>query len=366
MTVEEIMVSDDILIQTIDKLVRENYKPNEPGAAVIVVRDGEVIYRQGQGMANLELGVPIEPDMVFRLGSVTKQFTAVAILMLAEQGKLAVHDPITKFLPDYPTHDHTITIEHLLTHTSGIKSYTTMPEWLPVWRKDFTIPELIDFFKDQPMDFAPGERFAYCNSGYILLGAIIEKASGQTYEQFIQQRIFDPLGMKHSCYDNTLAVIPRRVAGYDKGPEGYTNAAYLSMTQPYAAGSLASSVDDLALWDAALYTEQLLKHETLQQAFVPYQLTDGSQTEYGYGWFTWEFLGHTMHGHGGGINGFGSMAIRMPEDRVFVAAVTNNVGSDTQFFFRIVACAIGQPIEEPAPVELSPEVLARFAGDYQS
>lgn len=361
------MPPDNLLIQTIDKLVQETYKPNEPGAAVIIVRDRAVFYRKGLGLANLELGVPIEPDMVFRLGSITKQFTAVAILMLVEEGLLALDDPITKFLPDYPTHEHTITVQHLLRHTSGIKSYTAMPEWLPLWRKDFTVPELVDFFKDQPMDFAPGERFAYSNSGYILLGAIIEKASGQTYEQFIQGRIFDALGMKHSCYDSPLRVIPRRAAGYDKGPEGYSNAAYLSMTQPYAAGALASSVDDLALWDAALYTDRLLKQETLQQAFVPHRLADGSATEYGYGWFTGQYAGHRLVAHGGGIHGFLSSGFRLPDDRAFVAVLSNNAGTDPgALAIKIAAWVIGQPIEEPTPVELGREVLARYEGVYQS
>ena len=217
------------------------------------------------------------------------------------------------------------------------------------------------------MLFAPGERFAYCNSGYILLGAIIEKASGQTYEQFIQQRIFDPLSMTHSYYDSPLRVIPRRAAGYDKGPESYTNAPYLSMTQPYAAGSLASTVDDLALWDAALYTEQLLKFETLQPAFASYHLTDGTATDYGYGWGTSKLAGHPSAGHGGGINGFGSIGIRLPEERVYVAVLSNNTGHHpAQLGLELAAWAIGQPFHEPTPIELAADVLAPFAGDYHS
>ena len=360
------MQSDNVLIQTIDNLVQETYKPTEPGATVIVVRHGEIIFRKGQGMANLELGVPIEPDMVFRLGSITKQFTAVAILMLAEQCKLALDDSVTKFLPDYPTHDHLITVEHLLTHTSGIKNYTDMPEWPPLWGKDCTVPELIDLFKYQPMQFAPGKRWAYNNSGYILLGAIIEKVSGQTYERFIQQSLFDLLGMKQSYYDSPLRVIPRRVAGYDKGPEGYTNAAYLSMTHPYAAGALASTVDDLAIWDSALYTEQLLKQEALQRAFISHRLTDGSSTAYGYGWAISNYEGHLLIEHGGGIHGFRTDAIRIPDGRVFVAVLSNNGGVDPeQLAFKIAAFAIGQPYKEPTSIELSPEVLTRYEGVYQ-
>ena len=359
------MQSDNLLIQTIDNLVQESYKPNEPGAAIIVVRDGEVIFCKGQGMANLELDVSMEPDMVFRLGSITKQFTAVAILMLAEQGKLDLDDSISKFLPDYPTHDYLITVKHLLTHTSGIKSYTSMPEWPSLWRKDFTVQELIDFFKYQPMESAPGKRWAYNNSGYILLGAIIEKASGQTYEQFIQQNIFEPIGMKQSYYDNPIQIIRQRVAGYDKNSEGFANAPYLSMTQPYAAGALASTVDDLTLWDSALYTERLLKQETLKQAHISYQLADGSSTAYGYGWGISEYAGHRLIEHGGGIHGFRTRAIRMPDDRVFVAVLSNNGGTDPEFLaFKIAASVIGQPYNEPAPIELPSEVLTLYEGVY--
>src|SRR5215216_3458781 len=195
------MSTDNDVISEIDALLQAAYQPNEPGAAVIALKDQQPVFRKGYGLANLELHVPITPDTVFRLASVTKQFTAVAILMLMEQGKLALQDPITRFLPDYPTHDHTITVEHLLTHTSGIRSYTDMPEWPPLWRKDFSVGELIDSFKDQPMQFAPGTRWAYNNSGYVLLGAIIEQLSGLSYAQFVQQHIFEPLGMRQSYYD---------------------------------------------------------------------------------------------------------------------------------------------------------------------
>ncbi len=361
------MQGNNSLIQAINDLISASYKPTEPGVAVIVVKDGKPLLRMGLGMANLELGVPIKPDMVFRLGSITKQFTAVAILMLAEQGKLALEDAITDFLPDYPTHDHLITVKHLLAHTSGIKSYTDMPEWLPLWRKDFTVQELIDFFKSQPMQFAPGERWAYNNSGYVLLGAIIEKVSGQPYEQFIQQDIFDRLGMKHSNYDSPLRVIPGRVSGYDRGTEGYTNADYLSLTQPYAAGALASTVDDLAIWDTALYTDQLLTQETLQQAFVPRQLTDGSSAAYGYGWAISEYAEHVLVEHGGGIHGFRTHAIRIPSDHAFIAVLSNNTGADPgQLAFKIAALVIDRPYQEPSAIELSPEVFARYEGVYKN
>ena len=359
-------MSDEVLTASIKEMLDKTYKPDEPGAAVIVVREGKVIFRRGYGMANLELGVPVEPDMVFRLGSITKQFTAVAILMLAEQGKLSLDDDLSKFLPDYPTKGQRITIEHLLAHTSGIKNYTALPEWLAGWRKDMTVKEIVNLFKDQPQDFAPGERWSYSNSGYFLLGAIIEKASGQTYQEFIEKNIFAPLGMKHSYYDNTARLIPRRVTGYSKGPDGYRNAAYLSMTQPYAAGSLMSSVDDLALWDAALYTEKLVKQQSLKQAWTPRLLTNSKPTNYGYGWSMRSYEDRPIIEHGGGVNGFATYALRLPDDRVFVAILSNRDSmSPGAVAFKVAALAIGKPYQEPVAIKLTPSQLDQIAGVYE-
>src|SRR5262245_14603121 len=353
MAADDQAMTNQELAEAIDALLAEAYQPDGPGAAVVVVKDGETLFRKGYGLANLELGVPIAPDMVFRLASITKQLTAVAILMLAEQGALALDNDIAAFFPDYPTQGHTITVEHLLTHTSGIRSYTSMPEWLPLWRKDFTVAELIELFKDQPMDFAPGEKWAYNNSGYILLGSIIEKVSGKTYEQFLQQQIFEPLGMRHSYYDSTARIIPRRVSGYGKGREGYENAPYLSMTQPHAAGALASSVDDLALWDAGLYTDRLIKPETLRRAFISSTLSDGGATDYGYGWGVGEYAGHRTVEHSGGIHGFRTYALRLPDDEVFVALLTNNGSGEHNpeyLAVKIAALTIGQPYPEPTAI----------------
>jgi len=357
---------NDPLEQRIDSVLQEFYKPDEPGAAVIVVKDGKVIFRKGYGMANLELGVPIEPDMVFRLGSITKQFTAVAMLQLVEQGKVAPDDLVTKFLPDYPTYGHPITIKHLLAHTSGIKSHTSMPEMWASMRKDLSVQELIDFFKYQPMNFIPDTQWAYNNSGYLILGAIIEKVSGQTYEEFLQTSIFSPLGMKQSYYDSTSQIIHRRVAGYDKNKDGFVNAAYISMTQPYGAGALASTVDDLAIWDAALYTNKIIEQETLQQAFVSHKLADGTSTMYGYGWFLSEYGGRQFIEHSGGIPGFSTYAIRVPDDRVFVAILSNNSGFNPGILaFKITSIAIEQPYSDPEAIELQVEDLALYEGLYE-
>jgi D-alanyl-D-alanine carboxypeptidase len=359
-------LSDEKLAEAINQLLEQTYKQDEPGAAVIVVRQGKVILRKGYGKANMELGVPIEPDMVFRTGSITKQFTAVAILMLADQGKLSLTDEVTKFLPEYPTNGHKITVEHLLTHTSGIKSYTSLPEWVPLWRKDMPLNELIAIFKDKPMDFAPGERWAYNNSAYVLLGAIIEKASGQSYGDFVEKNIFAPLGMKHSYYDDTARVIPRRVSGYSKNKEGFINAAYLSMSQPHAAGSLLSSVDDLAIWDAALYTDKLVKQDLLKRAWTSAKLNNGRETNYGFGWSIGVYEGHPMIEHSGGIHGFASYGLRVPDEKIFVAALTNkDFESPGKVVFKIAALALGKPFVDPPVITVTDAVLDNYVGVYQ-
>jgi CubicO group peptidase (beta-lactamase class C family) len=359
---------DDALAKKIDAVMSAVYKPGEPGAAIIVRKDGKTIFRRGYGTADLELGVPVEPDMVFRLGSITKQFTAASILMLAEEGRLALEDEITKFLPGYPTQGRKITVEHLLTHTSGIQSYTDLPEWLPLWRKDFTLKELIDLFKDKPMKFEPGERWAYNNSGYILLGAIIEKVSGETYESFVDARIFKPLGMTHSFYGSAERVIPRRVPGYQAGKNGFLNAPYLSMTQPYAAGSLLSSVDDLAVWSDAVFSGKLLKKEWLHRAWTPYKLRNGESTGYGYGWFISSDQGHRAIEHGGGINGFTTYEMTFPDDGLFLAILTNSAveGRDPEpRAVQIYRLALGLPEPERKPVALSPREMEPLVGVYE-
>jgi D-alanyl-D-alanine carboxypeptidase len=353
----------------IDALLKGSFPADRPGAAVIVVKDGRTLLRKAYGMANLELGVPLQPDMVFRLGSITKQFTAAAILMLAEEGKLSLQDPVEKHLPGYPTQGHAITIEHLLTHTSGIQSYTDMPGWMTSRiQGPMTVTELVDGFKKEPMQFAPGERWAYNNSGYILLGAIIEKASGTTYEAFVRERIFQALGMTSSYYDRTEAIIPKRAPGYTREGDQPRNARYLSMTQPYAAGSLASTVDDLARWDASLYTEQLLKKASFDRAWTSYVLKDGKPTGYGYGWGISTLRGRRALSHGGGIFGFSTYAVRLPDERVYVAVLCNSdsPSADPEYLGKkIAALTVLDPFPEPVAIALDPKVLGRYVGVYR-
>jgi CubicO group peptidase (beta-lactamase class C family) len=351
----------------VSALFKNAVKPGEPGLAVIVVRNGQVLHRAAYGMANLELGVALTPEHVFRIGSVTKQFTSAAIMMLTEEGKLALTDPIAKFLPDYPAQGRAITVEHLLTHTSGIQSYTDMPRWRGMWRQDMPLSELIDLFKNEPMQFSPGEKWRYNNSGYILLGAIIEKVSGRKYAEFVQERIFTPLGMTDTRYDVTEQVIARRAAGYTRTGDRIVNAQYLSMTQPYAAGSLVSTVDDLAKWDAALGAGRVLKAESLAKSFTSYRLSGGNDTNYGYGWQISRYEGRDVQEHGGGIFGFRAYVVRIPSERVYVAVLSNMAAAEPDpdlLARKAAAIAIGKPLVTPAAIALTPEQQDAYVGRY--
>jgi D-alanyl-D-alanine carboxypeptidase len=351
----------------IDRLFAAAVKPGDPAMTVIVVKDGKTLFRKAYGLANLELQVPARPEMVFRIGSVTKQFTAAAILMLVEQGKLALTDDITKVLPDYPTQGKTITIEHLLTHTSGIQSYTDMPAWPPLAMKDLTPAELVDFFKKEPLQFDPGTRWRYNNSGYFLLGVVIEKVSGQKYAEFLKQRIFDRAGMTHTFYGGTGEIIPGRVGLYARSGDRFVNAEYISMTQPFSAGALVSSVDDLATWNAALDSGRVISKASLAKMFTAYLLKSGQSTGYGYGWALGHHDGHAVQEHGGGIPGGRAEVLRLPDAGIYVAVLSNlsAPAPDPGVLGRkAAAIAMGTPIVEPTPVTLAPDVLDRYTGVF--
>ena len=356
------------LASRIDGSIAPYFQAQDPGATVIVVKDGKTVLRRAYGMADVTKGVKMTPDMALRLGSITKQFTSTAILMLAEEGKLSVGDDITKHLPDYPTRGKKISIEHLLTHTSGIVSYTSKPDFRAGMTKDLTVAQMVDSFKNDPLDFEPGSQYRYNNSGYFLLGAIIEKISGQTYAQFVEQRIFAPLGMQDTYYEGFGRSKAPVAAGHTRTPTGFGPSQALSMSQPYAAGSLVSTVDDLARWDAAIGSGKLLKPASWQQAFMPYRLSDGKRTDYGYGWQTAKVKGAPMIGHGGGINGFSTYAMRLPEQKVYVAVLTNSDGgpADPGMVARkAAALAIGKPYREFREVAIAPAALDAFGGAYE-
>lgn len=359
--------SDPELAAYADQVFSKMYPADEPGAAVLVKRDGRVVLRKGYGLADLELGVPIQPDMVFELGSVTKQFTAAAVLMLAEQGKLRLEDEVTKHLPDYPTYGARITIEHLLTHTSGIPSYTGLPEWQPLVRKDLPVEELIAVFKDKPLEFPPGEKWSYNNSAYVLLGAIVEKVSGKSYEDFVEQEVFAPLGMTRSRYGHREELVPGRVEGYQPhGDGGYVPAPYLSMTHPYAAGSLISTVDDLARWDEGLAPGKLLSAASLERMFTAVPLNSGLSTRYGGGWALSELAGRRVIEHGGDIFGFTSWITRVPEEKLLVVVLSNNPPKrPNEPVLKVAAYALGEPLESRRTIEIAEADLEELVGLYR-
>lgn len=355
------------LEEKIDNIVTPIYTTNEPGAVILIAKNGEPIYRKAFGQANLELNIQMQSNNVFEIGSITKQFTAVAILMLEEEGKLKLNDKLTKYIPDYPKQAESITIHHLLNHTSGIKNYTSMSSFIKEARKDVTPEELINRFKNEPMDFNPGEEYRYSNSGYILLGYIIEKVSGQTYEDFIEQRIFKPLGMVSSYYGSHKELIKNRASGYQKSQEGFINAAYLSMTLPYAAGSIMSTVDDLLIWQNAIAKNKLIKKTSLQKATNGSKLNNGKSIAYGYGWSKNTINGALTYQHGGGIFGYTSMGIYLPEEKVYVIGLTNcNCKNILEVVNKIAALAIGKPYPKAKDaITLTEAQLKKWTGTYE-
>lgn len=353
--------------KSFDKILTDFFTDsNGPGGTALIVKDGKTIYKKAFGKANLELDVPMQTNHIFRIGSITKQFTACAILKLAEEGKLSIQDDFTKYVEDYPTHGHTITIEHLLTHTSGIKSYTDLKKWdLEAHKKDFTPEEMIDYFKNEPMDFTPGTAFRYNNSAYFLLGYIIEQVSGKTYAEYINDTFFEPLGMKNSSYGSSKRIVKNRAAGYQKG-ETYQNADFLSMTQPYGAGSLLSNVEDLSIWYQAVNSGKVISKSNLQKAHTNFKLKNGKPTIYGYGWFLGNVQGSNMYEHGGGIHGYLTASIFLPEEEVFVAVFSNctcNGPGDTAL--KLAATAIDKPYSWKK-IKVADKELANYQGVYES
>jgi CubicO group peptidase (beta-lactamase class C family) len=330
--------------------------------AVLVAVDGKPVLRQGVGLAERELGVANTPGTKFRIGSITKQFTATAILQLQEAGKLSIDDPISKYYKDAPPAWSKITLKHLLTHTSGIPSYTGLPGFFEKEaRQPHTPEELIKLTRDKPLEFEPGSRFAYDNSGYILLGYVVEKVSGQRYADYVQQHIFTPLGMTSSGYDDSGRLIPGRAAGYDRGPDGQLhNAAFLDMSVPYAAGSLYSTVDDMLTWDQAIYAAKLLKPESLKAMATDYG------NKYGFGFVVDQKWGQDRIWHNGGINGFTASFQRYPKARVTAVALNNQQSPATdKVATDLAGLCLGSEVY-PKEVAETPANLQRYAGYYQA
>ena len=333
----------------IDDLMGRYVDNGEFNGSVLVVENGKVIFKKGYGLANMEWNIPNTPDTKFRLGSLTKQFTAMLIMQLVEQGKLKLEGKITDYLTDYPkAAGDKITIHHLLTHTSGIPNYTNLPAFKTFNRNRYKPADFLKQFSDLPLEFEPGSAFAYSNSGYFLLGAIIEKVTGKTYEDVLQENIFTPLHMNNTGYDIFFKILPKRATGYDRWNLVYENAPYQDMSIPYAAGSLYSTVEDLALWDQALYSDKLLSASSKTIMFTPYK------SDYAYGWGVYKTqIGQLKDpveamGHQGAVYGFNTSLIRIPKNQHLVVLLNNtgfkNLGAMQNNILKIL---YDQPFDLP-------------------
>lgn len=347
-----------------DSHIAAYVQQNRFQGAALVAKGGKILLSKGYGLANEEHDIPNKPNTKFRLGSITKQFTAVSILQLQEQGKLNVQDPVSKYIPDSPEAWKKVTIHHLLSHTGGVPSYTSSADYGKRMRESSKPLDFIARFKEKPLDFEPGSKFNYSNSGYFLLGVIIEQVSGKSYETYLRENIFSKLDMQDSGYDWDSTILRNRAAAYDRGPDGkYRNAPFLDMGQPYSAGSLYSTVEDLYRWDRALYTEKVISRKSLDAAWTPVL------NNYGYGWIMGKVAGeHRVITHGGGINGFSTAMIRLPEDDAFVAVFSNHESPDTgRIGMELARMLLGETVEGPREhkaITVAPEILERYTGKY--
>lgn len=317
-------------IDKLDELLNMYSAYGKFNGSVLVSDQGKVIYKKGFGMANMEWDIPNQPNTKHRLGSITKQFTAMLILQLVAEGKLDLQAPITTYLPDYPkASGDIITSHHLLTHTSGIPNYTSFPKFMQDESRNPYSPEaFVKKFADKALNFTPGEKFSYSNSGYFLLGVLIEKLSGKSYEQMLQDKIFIPLNMKNTGYDNHRDILKNRATGYEKIGMNYVNSGYLDMSIPYAAGSMYSTVEDLYKWDQGLYTARILPEKYMALYFKPH-IPDSGNGHYAYGWGVgYAKIGTSTDsiyaiGHGGGINGFNTNISRTTSDKSLIVLLNN-------------------------------------------
>ena len=354
----------------VDEYVGIYLREGNFSGSILIANKGRVLLSRGYGMADLEHDVPNTPETIFRVGSVTKQFTSMAIMQLQEKQLLNVDDPIAKYLPTYPNGEE-ITIHHLLTHTSGIPDFGDFPDL----RKTITIPspveKTIERFKDKPLEFTPGEKFKYSNSGYILLGYIIEKVSGTSYEEFLEENIFQPLNMMSSGYDHHDTLLKHRASGYSTAGGELSNAAYIDMSIPHAAGALYSTVEDLYIWDRALYTEKLVKKNSLDRIFTPFVESEPGTIKghYAYGWNVLSLFDRKVINHGGGIDGFMTKISRYVDDDVCIVVLSNiETAPVDKISMDLAAIVFGEEYEVPKErmaAEVNPRIYDAYVGQYE-
>ncbi|NNE26168.1 MAG: serine hydrolase [Saprospiraceae bacterium] len=354
----------------IEDLLAQYHELGKFNGSALIAFDGKVVYKGGAGDANMEWDIPNNENTKHRLGSITKQFTAMLILQLAQEGKLDLQAPINTYLADYPEKTGSIVnTHHLLTHTSGIPNYTAFPDFFSEKSRDPSTPkDFIDNFSEMDLEFEPGSKFSYSNSGYFLLGVLLEESTGKSYENLLHERILDPLNMHDSGYNNHEDILSNRAAGYEKRGRSYINAPYLDMSLPYAAGSMYSSANDLYKWDRALYSNNLLSEEYMEMYFKPYIPAFGDAS-YAYGWGVGkEAIGNSTDSlyiiqHGGGINGFNTLISRSPTDESLVVLLNNTGGAPLgEMGHSIRAILYGKSYNKPK-ASLAYDVLDKVYSD---
>jgi len=334
----------------IDDFVSRYVEYGRFNGSVLVAEGGEMIFKKGYGLANMEWNIPNQPSTKHRLGSITKQFTSMLIMQLVEEGKIDLQGTISDYLPEFRNDiGEAVTVHHLLTHTSGIPSYTSKPGFFKNTSRDpYAVDDFVKQYCSDDLEFEPGSKYSYNNSGYFILGAIIEEVTGKGYEEILMENILAPLGMNDTGYDHFDSIITNRATGYEKAPDGYVNAAYLDMSIPYAAGSMYSTVEDLYLWDQALYNNTLLSEKYTDIMFTPFL------DNYAYGWgvanraISESADSLEIISHDGGINGFNTLITRLVEDRHLIVLLNNTRTTALQGICDgIVNIICDQPVEPP-------------------
>lgn len=319
----------------------------EPGGVVLVSKGDQILLREGYGLADVENKVPMTADKVLPLASMTKQFTAFAVLQLVQSGKLKLDQPVGDVLSNLPPALAKVSLRQLLTHTSGVKNISKIAESRAARRNEATVDELIAYFKDLPLEFEPGSRFEYSNSNYILLTRVIEVASGSSYPEYMQKAVFAPLSMSATRFGSHTELVPGRAHGYRMVKGKLQNADFISMTQPQGAGALISTVDDLNRWHAALSEGRLVAKTLMAQAFSKVTLKDGSRMPYGFGWMVSQVQGETSNEHSGFINGFSTYTLRVPQKKIYVTVLTNSEQFwPDDFAVELAAIALGKPFDK--------------------
>jgi CubicO group peptidase (beta-lactamase class C family) len=347
----------------VDHYINAYVKLHEFSGSILIAQKGRDIVNKGYGMADREHGIRNSPETVFRIASLTKQFTAMAIMMLEEKGLLDLDDSLTKYIPDYPGGDK-IKIFHLLTHTSGIPDHTELPGFDKERRVyPYDITKTIETFKNKPLEFAPGEKFKYCNSGYILLGYIIEKVTGMPYGDYIKQNIFEPLKMSHSGFESTYKIVKNHANGYRIENNEFVKAKYRNISNASASGALYSTTEDLYLWDRALYTEKLIKKSSLEKMFSPFR------QHYGYGWGIVNVFNRKMVGHNGETEGFRANISRFINDDACIIILSNLEETPVgKISIGLAAILFGEKYDTPEMkkfVKVDPDLLNEYVGKYE-